>query len=135
MVPGATSIPCSISSTISSTTVAAVATSSGSPSSVSTFPRRCSSASSRPRRALRTPSSEPASSAATVLSRVSCLRAKWPPAPSTQLLPHRGAYPLAVGPAADLRHQRRHHLAHLPLLGRTGLLDRALHQLLQLLLG
>src|SRR4051794_10567822 len=135
MVPGATSIPCSISSTISSTTVAAVATSPGSPSSVRTLPRRWSSASSRPRKALRTPSSEPASSAATLLSRVSCLRAKSSPTPSTQLLPHRGANPLAVRPAADLRHQRRHHLAHLALLGSAGLLDRALNQLRQLLVG
>ena len=39
----------------------------------------------------------------------------------TQLLAHRGADPLAVGPAADLRHQRRHHLAHLLLLGGAGL--------------
>src|SRR5215203_4511939 len=130
--PVTTSCPCSINSTISSTTTAAAATSPGSPSRVSTLPRRCTSASSLPRRARSTVSSEPASSAATVLSRVSCRRAT---DLSTQLLPHRGADPLAVGATADLRHQRRHHLPHLLLLGRSGLRDRRGDQVRQLLVG
>src|SRR3954447_7299539 len=131
IVPGATSCPCSISSTISSTTTAAAATSSGSPSSVSTLPRRCRSASSFPRRARSTLSSEPASSAATLLSRVSCRRAQ----STTQPVSYRGADPLAVGAPTQLRHQRRHHLAHLPLLAGAGLGDRRLDELAQLLVG
>src|SRR6188474_2964886 len=120
IVPGATSWPCSIRSTSSSTTVAAVCTSSEEPSRVSTLPRRWNSQSRWPRSSRRTASSEPASSAATELSRVSCLRAKF--------VPHRCAHTLAVGPTADLRHQRRHHLAHLLLLGGAALDDRLLHQ-------
>src|SRR6476646_6167505 len=127
IVPGATSCPCSIRSTSSSTTVAAVCTSPASPSRVRTLPRRWKSHSSRPRSARRTASSEPASSAATLLSRVSCLRAK--------MLTHRCADPLAVGAAADLRHQRRHHLAHLPLFAGAGLAHRRVDQLGQLLVG
>src|SRR3954453_3522870 len=124
IVPGAISWPCSIRSTSSSTTVAAVCTSPASPSSVSTFPRRWKSQSRWPRSALSTASSEPASSAATVFSSVSCLRAK--------LLPHRAAHPLAVGATADLGHQRGHHPAHLALLADSRLLDRGGDQLVQL---
>ena len=50
-------------------------------------------------------------------------------------LTHRRADPLAVGAAAELRHQRRHHLAHLPLLAGAGLGDRRVDQLRQLLVG
>ena len=98
-----------------------------SPSSVSTLPRRWKSQSRWPRSSRSTASSEPASSAATALSRVSCLRAK--------PLTHRRADPLAVGAPADLGHQRRHHLAHLLLLAGTGLGDRGVDQLGQLLVG
>ena len=92
-----------------------------------TLPRRWKSQSRWPRSARSTASSEPASSAATVLSRVSCLRAK--------PLTHRRADPLAVGAPAELRHQRRHHLAHLLLLAGAGLGDRGVDQLAQLLVG
>src|SRR5262245_17783548 len=125
IVPGAISWPCSIRSTSSPTTVSAVRTSPASPSSVRTLPRRKRSTSRWPSSVLRTASSEPASSAATVLSMVSCLRAK--------LLAHRLADALAVGAAADLRHQHLHDAPHVLRLARPGLLDRPSDKLGQLL--
>src|SRR4051794_28311342 len=127
IVPGAMSWPCSISSTVSSTTVAAVCTSPSAPSRGRTLPRGGRPHSRGPRSVRSPRSSDPASSAATVLSRVSCLRAK--------LLAHRLAHPLAVRPAPDLGHQRRHHLAHLLLLGGAALLDRRGDQVAELLIG
>src|SRR5262245_12717024 len=125
IVPGAISWPCSISSTSSLTTVSAVLTSLASPSRVRTFPRRKRSTSRWPSSARRTASSDPASSAATVLSIVSCLRAK--------LFAHRLADPLAVGSSADLRHQHLHHAPHVLYLARACLLDRARNELGELI--
>src|SRR3954451_2819078 len=90
------------------------------------LPRRKRSTSRCPSRLFRTASSEPASSAATVLSMVSCLRAK--------LLAHRLADPLAVGSPADLRHQHLHDAPHVLRLAGVGLLDRAGDQFRELLL-
>src|ERR1700761_2932730 len=130
-VPGTTSWPCSISSTISSTRLAASCRSPGSPSRVSTLPRRWTSTGRRSLSPRRTESSEPASSAATSLSRVSWRRAN----SATQLLTHGGADPLAVGAPGDLRHHRRHHLAHLLPFRRPGLGDRLGDQPLELLVA
>src|ERR1700761_1645750 len=130
-VPGTTSWPCSISSTISSTRLAASCRSPGSPSRVSTLPRRWTSTGRRALSPRRTESSEPASSAATSLSRVSWRRAN----SATQLLAHGGADPLAVGAPGDLRHHRRHHLAHLLPFRRPGLGDRLGDQPLELLVA
>src|SRR5215207_6465672 len=127
IVPGAISCPCSIRSTSSPTTVSAVCTSLASPSRVRTFPRRKRSTSRWPSRVRRTASSEPASSAATVLSIVSCLRVK--------LLAHRLADPLAVRPPADLGHQDLHHAPHVLRLVSPGLLDRPRDQIRELLVG
>src|SRR4051812_12460854 len=127
IVPGAISWPCSIRSTSSPTTVSAVRTSPASPSRVRTLPRRKRSTSRCPSRVFSTASSEPASSAATVLSIVSCLRAK--------LLAHRLADPLAVGAAADLRHQHLHDAPHVLRLTGPGLLDGSGDQLRELLFG
>src|SRR6185437_7898962 len=102
----------------------------GLPSRVRTLPRRWISTGRRSRRPRRTESSEPASSAATSLSRVSWRRAKL-----AQPLANRGTHALAVGAAGDLRHHRRHHLAHLLAFGRAGLLDRRGHQPVELLVG
>src|SRR5439155_424550 len=82
-------------------------------------------------RARRTASSEPASSAATVLSSVSCLRAK--------LLLQSGADgladPLAVGAPVHLRHREAHHLARVLGARGAGLLDRLVHELRELVVG
>src|SRR5262249_36127522 len=127
IVPGAISWPCSIRSTSSPTTVSAVRTSPASPSRVSTFPRTKRSPSRWPSSVRRTASSERASSAATVLSIVSCLRAKF--------VAHRLADALAVGAAADLRHQHLHHPTHVLRLVRACLLHRAGDELRQLFVG
>src|SRR5919109_886873 len=126
-VPGAISWPRSISSTSSSTIDSAVLTSPASPSSVSTLPRRYSSHPRWPSSVLSTASWDPASSAATELSSVSCLRAK--------ALAHRLADPLAVGASLDSGHHDGHHLAHLLGAFRPRLLDRGPHELGELVLG
>src|SRR5262245_56074234 len=127
IVPGAISWPCSIRSTSSPTTVSAVRTSPASPSRVRTLPRRKRSTSRCPSSVFRTASSEPASSAATVFSIVSCLRAK--------CLAHRLAHPLAVRASADLRHQHLHDTAHVVRLAGARLLDGSGDQLRELLVG
>src|SRR5262249_25277891 len=127
IVPGAISCPCSIRSTSSPTTVSADRTSPGSPSRVSTLPRRYSSQPRCPSSARSTASSEPASSVATVLSSVNCLRAK-PRA-------HRLADPLAVRAPMHLGHHGRHHLSHLLRALRPALLDRGPSALLELVVA
>src|SRR4051812_46167171 len=127
IVPGAISWPCSIRSTSSPTTVSAVRTSPASPSRVRTLPRRNRSTSRWPSRLFSTASSEPASSAATVLSIVSCLRAK--------LLAHRLADALAVRSPANLRHQHLHDTPHVLRFAGAGLLNGARDELRELLVG
>ena len=74
IVPGAISWPWAISSESSRTTAAAASTASGSPSSVSTLPRRNTSQSRWPSSVRSTASLLPASSAATAFSSSICLR-------------------------------------------------------------
>src|SRR5215218_4096846 len=140
-VAGATSWPRSIRPTSSSTTAAASRTSPSEPSSVRTLPRRWTSQCTRSSSSLRTESSDPASSAATVLSRVSCLRAKGPGRllsasrrALAQALANRSANTLAVGAPIDLRHDGAHDLPHvLGLRSRLG--NRGVDQLSQLLVA
>src|SRR5215208_3718846 len=130
-VDGATSWPRSIRPTSSSTTCAASRTSPSEPSSVRTFPRRWTSQCTRPSSSLRTESSAPASSAATALSRVSCLRAKG----LAEALPNRCADALAVSAPADLRHDDAHDLAHVLGLGHATLGNSRVHDRSELLVG
>src|SRR5436190_1430842 len=127
-VDGARSWPRSIRPTSSSTTAAASRTSPSSPSSVRTFPRRWTSHPILPSSSRRTASSEPASSAATVLSSVSCLRAKL----LLQSGADRVADPPAVGAPVHLRHREAHHLARVLGARCAGLLDRLVHELREL---
>src|SRR5215212_7883684 len=132
MVAGARSCPRSTSSTSSSTTASASLTSPSSPSSVRTFPRRWIPHWSRPSSSRRTASSDPASSAAIVLSSVSCLRAKRYLRESRA---DRFAHPLAVRATVDLCHRHPHDLAHVAEARGAGLLDRRVDQARELLVG
>src|SRR5919106_1363372 len=107
-------------------------TSASSPSRVSTLPRRNRSQPRRPSSSRRTESSEPASSAAIVLSRVSWRRAK--SLPGEALADHR-ADPLAVRAAGDPRHRHAHHLAHVSGLGGSGRGDCGVDDPSELVIG
>src|SRR5216684_2253386 len=153
IVPGAMSWPSAIRSDSSPTTALAASTASSPPSSVTMFPRRYRSQSRCASSARRTASLEPASSAATALSSSSCARisgssgecapswtrfedaARWsseavqvggdlPEGPLAQRLLDLRGDALAVGAAADLRHQRAHDLAHVGRRGGARLRDR-----------
>src|SRR4051794_19640792 len=108
--------PCSTRSASSRTTISAARTSSGSPSSVTTLPRRKTSQATWPSSARRTLSPLPASSVAASLDSSIWLR--------TERLPHQSRHHLAVGVALRLGHRHLHDGAHVLRRRGGGLGDR-----------